>query len=191
LTRFKAPDHPLLAPVLAAAVLLAACNPAAPPAERTGIPYVDAVVEAGLSGDPQALRDLIHPGDFPCTTREGLGGPPKCLPDEPDGTLVRSLPVIGSEGWHVRQSDIDRWEGLGDADLFGVYRTGSDTFSDELYPAGEFAVVFTLLDPDGTVTLQVMEDGIVRIDHGFGPSALEAYAQHPEDFILGPFPPPG
>lgn len=176
------------------AAVLAGCATAVSPtpaADRTGFSHVDAVIEAGLSGDAQALRDLIRLSPFPCTTREGLGGPPKCLPDEPDGTIVEALPVLGSEGGHVRKADLDTWQGIGPAELYAVYRTGSDTFSDEFYPAGEFAVVFALADYAGdTVTLHVTQDGIVRIDHGFGPTAEELYQQQQEDFILGPFPPP-
>ena len=185
----------LLLPLLAGSVtaLITACTALASPTSPvsgTGIPYVDAVIDAGLIEDPQALHNLIHLSPLPCTTRIGLGGPPKCLPGEPDGTMVEAFPVLGSEGGHVRKPEIDAWAGLGQAELYAVYRTTrSNTYSDEFYPAGEFAVVFFLKDPGGFVTLQVTRDGIVRIDSGFGNTVDEIYQEHKEDFILGPFTP--
>ncbi len=155
---------------------------------RTGTPYVDAIIEAGLSGDPQALKALIFLSTLPCTTREGLGGPPKCLESEADGTLVEALPVLGSEGGHIRIDEINSWQGIGAARLYAVYRTGSYTYSDEFYPAGEFAVVFIPEDSTGALTLQVTPDGIVRFDHSFGPTTEQLYKEHPSDFILGPLP---
>jgi hypothetical protein len=171
-------------------LLLAACSDPSTPTSgppQTGIPYVDAVIDAGLSGDPQAIRELIHLGSFPCTVRSGLGGPPKCLPGEAEGTMVQAFPVLGSEGGHVRAAELDSWEGIGQPALAAVYRTGTDTYADEFFPAGEYAVAFTLTDPDGTVTMQVTQDGIVRIEHGFGLTLSEMYEKHKEDFLLAPF----
>jgi len=189
--RFSSPLLPLWAVTVAA--LLTACTSAdspTPPETRTGFPYVDAVIDAALSADPRALRSLIHLSPLPCTTREGLGGPPKCLPGEANGTEVEALPVLGSEGGHMRLPEVDAWGGPGPAELYGVYRTGPDTYSDESYPAGEFAVILILQESGGTVTLQVTRDGIVRIDYGFGPTIDEMFQQYGADFILGPFPPP-
>lgn len=184
----------LLLPLLAASVaaLIMACTSTGsppPPENRTGISYVDTVIDAGLTGDPQDLRNLIYFSPLPCTTREGLGGPPKCLPGEPDGTVVEAFPVLGSEGGHVRKPEVDAWEGLSSAKLYAVYRTTrSNTYSDEFYPAGEFAVVFIIKESGGTVTMQVTRDGIVRIDHGFGKTVDKIYLEYKEDFILGPLP---
>jgi hypothetical protein len=175
---------------LAVTTIVASCTTApspTPSAPYTGIPYVDSVIAAGLSGNPKALNTLIFLSTFPCTTREGLGGPPKCLRGEADGTLVKALPVLGSEGGHVRIDEINSWEGVGAARLYAVYRTGSHTYSDEFYPAGEFAVVFIPAGSTGALTLQVTGNGIVRFDHGFGPTVEELYREHASDFMLGPF----
>ena len=69
---------------------------------RTGIEDVDAIIDAILSGDIEARRALVQYTTSACTTADGLGGPPKCKPDEADGTLVKAFPVLGSEGHHVR-----------------------------------------------------------------------------------------
>jgi hypothetical protein len=180
----------LLAWGLTLAAVLASCSTAAPPTPppgRSGIPYVDAVIEAGLSGDARVLRELIRLNPVPCTTRQGLGGPPKCMPGESDGAMVEAFPILGSEGWYLREADVDTWPGIGPVDVYAVYRTGSDTYSDEFYPAGEYAVVFAQPGSAETVTLQVTRDGIVRLDYGFRPTIQELYQQHEADFILGPF----
>jgi hypothetical protein len=186
-------DFLLLILAISVATLITACTGAASPTpteNRTGIPYVDTVIDAGQAGDPQVLRNLIHLSLLPCTTREGLGGPPKCLPGEPDGTVVEAFPVLGVEGGHVRKPEIDSWAGFGPAELYAVYRTTkSNTYSDDFYPAGEFAVVFFIKEPGGFVTFQVTRDGIVRSDSGFGKTVDEIYQEHKEDFILGPIHP--
>jgi len=176
--------------LLSLAVTAVACTTPpspTPPSTRTGIAYVDAVIDAGESGDPRALKQLVFFSTFPCTAREGFGGPPKCLPGEPEATLVEALPVVGSEGGHVRMNEIDEWEGIGAARLYGVYRTGSATYSDEFFPPGEFAVVFIPAGSDSPLTLQVTQDGIVRFDQGFGPTLEELFQEHGSDFVLGPF----
>ena len=187
------PFHRPTLMALAAATLMAGCTSvpsSTQSATRTGIPYVDAVIEAGLSGDPRVLNALIVLSTLPCTTREGFGGPPKCLQGEADGTLVQALPVLGSEGGHVRIDEINSWEGIGAARLYAVYRTGSYTYSDDFYPAGEFAVVFIPEGSAGALPLQATQGGIVRFDHAFGPTIEELHQDHASDFILGPFPTP-
>ncbi len=156
-------------------------------APRTGIPYVDTVIEAAESGDRAALESLVHLSTFPCTTREGFGGPPKCLPGESEGTLVQALPVLGTEGGHVREVELDQWERIGAARLVAVYKTNPATYADEFFPAGEFAVVLLPADSQGLLTLQVTPEGIVRFDHAFGPTLHQLFSEHEEDFLLGPF----
>ena len=179
----------ILFPLVIIAVVVACTNPPSPtpPTSRTGIAYVDAVIDAGESGDPQALKRLVFFSTFPCTTGEGFGGPPKCLPGEPEATLVEALPVLGSEGGHVRMDEIDEWEGIGAAKLYGVYRTGSETYSDEFFPSGEFAVVFIPAGSEIPLTLQVTQNGIIRFDQGFRPTLEELLREHGSDFVLGPF----
>src|SRR5215208_5097270 len=57
---------------------------------RTGIKEIDRVLDA--IGDTSKLRSLVQLTATRCTKQEGLGGPPKCLPGEGEGTPVEVLP---------------------------------------------------------------------------------------------------
>lgn len=203
---------------LTAAIFVASCNPvpvstpptaptdtlyvepvvAPSPTPRTtptGIAYVDAVIEAGQSGDAKALKSLISLRTVPCTAERWLLRQPLCLQGETDGTLVQTLPMLSADLGHLRVKEIASWQGIGKAQLYAVYRTGSYTYSDEFFPAGEYAVA---LIPEGSAfvfILQVTQDGIVRIDYcGIhidicAGSTIEAiYQEHKSEFILGSFP---
>lgn len=183
---------------LTAATLLASCTTApspTPPTTPTGIPYVDAVIEAGQSGDPQVLKALFYLRTVPCTTERWLLRQPLCLQGETDGTLVQTMPMLSADLGHLRINEINSWQGIGEAELYAVYRTGSYTYSDEFFPAGEFAVAFL---PEGSAfvfILQVTRDGIVRMDfcgvHDDicpGSTIEEIFQEHESEFILGPLP---
>jgi hypothetical protein len=81
---------------------------------------------------------------------------------------VEVLPFLGAEGHFIRRADINRLDGLDAAALFAVYEVSESAYSDENYPAGEYALVF-LGKPEvpTPVTLQVRQGRIVRIDYGF------------------------
>jgi hypothetical protein len=193
--------RPFPRPILMAltvATLVASCTTTpspTPPTTPTGIPYVDAVIEVGQSGDPQALKTLFFLRTVPCTTHRWLLRQPLCLQGETDGTLVQTMPMLSADLGHLRINEINSWQGIGEGRLYAVYRTGSYTYSDEFFPAGEFAVAFL---PEGSAfvfILQVTRDGIVRIDYcGVhddicpGSTIDEIFQEHESEFILGPFP---
>ena len=177
------------------ALLVTACSPQTPPptsppaptppGEDT-VPHLDDLVLAMTSGATEDLLGLVYLSSLPCTKGEGLGGPPKCIADETEGTLVDVLPILGSEGHHIRHSDLSNWAGLGEAQLYAAFRTSESTYSDEFFPAGEFGVVFLLPDQTNGVIFQVTEDGIVRIDlHDL--SSIEDILKKSE-VVLGPIP---
>ena len=78
--------------------VLGAVAPPHPADVRTGIGIIDEVIEAVLGGDMDALVAQVQLTAFECTTRLGIGGPPKCATGEPDGTPVEVLPVLNCEG---------------------------------------------------------------------------------------------
>ncbi len=159
-------------------VLLSACGTGgvssrttpAPSANRTGIQDLDVIVAAAVSGEPRALLPYLEFASLPCTTAPGLGGPPKCLPAERDGTPVNVLPFLGpGEGSFVRESDAPNWVGPRLLSLYAAYDVSAAAYSDSNYPAGEVALVFaTDGAPPSPVTLQVSHGRIVRIDYGAG-----------------------
>ena len=185
---FKSAKATLIALTLCIACLVTACSPQATiPSGEDTVPYLDDLVSAVSSRSTGDLLALIQFSSLPCTKREGMGGPPKCLADEKEGTLVDVLPMLGPEGHHIRRSEFSSWPGLGDAQLYAAFRTSESTYSDEFFPAGDFGVAFLLSDKASVVVFQVTEDGIVRIDYSTLP--FEDILKSNE-VILGPYPLP-
>ncbi len=153
---------------------------------RTGIEDVDAVLEAVESGDPQQLRDLIHFTSVACTKADGLGGPPKCLDDEMDGTIVDVLPFLGSEGHFLRKADVSDFPGIGVIGLYAIYKVSETAYSEKAYPAGEYAVMFTDGENQPSIILHI-RDGIVRMDYLYPPTSLDdAIQRDASELILAP-----
>jgi hypothetical protein len=175
-------------------LLVMACalqgSPAVPatlkPEDATGIRDLDAVVGAALSGDSGALMPYLEFMPALCTTERALGGPPKCLPGEHDGTPVNVLPFLGPEGSFLRELDAPAWIPPRMSRLYAVYKVSDAAYSDANYPAGEYALVFATDDAaSAPITLQVSQGRIVRIDYGAGwppqipPEAVDRYLVSP------------
>jgi hypothetical protein len=180
---------------LAAVFLLGSCAPVPSPTPTTptGIPYVDTVIAAVQSGDTQAIKALIVPSTVPCTTEKWLLRQPLCAEGEIEGTPVKTLPTLSDDLGHIRIKESNEWQGIGQGRLYAVYRTGSYTYSDEYYPAGEYAVAFLPEESEFANILQVTKEGIVRIDYcGVrldicnGLTIEEILKENPSAFILGP-----
>lgn len=182
---------------LAAVSFLGSCIPAptpTPPTTPTGIPYVDRVIQAVQSRDSQAIRALIVLSTVPCTPEKWLLRQPLCAQGEADGTPVQTLPLLSSDLGHMRITESSGLQGIYDARLYAVYRTGSYTYADEYYPAGEYAIAFLPEGSEFAYILQVTRDGIVRVDYcGVsldmcqGSTIKEIFQEKPSAFILGPF----
>ncbi len=92
---------------------------------------MDAIIDAILNGDIQTRRALVHYTTSACTTADGLGGPPKCEPDEADGTLVQTFPILGSEGHPIRPEAIEEALGFAVDGLYAVYYVPEDAYETE------------------------------------------------------------
>jgi hypothetical protein len=135
----------------------------------TGIRELDAVVSAALSGDTSAILSYVEYTHALCTTEQGLGGPPKCLPGEHDGTPVNVLPFLGPEGGFLREIDAPNWVAPPLTRLYAAYEVADAAYSDPNYPAGDYALVFASGEASPSpITLQVTQGRIVRIDYGAG-----------------------
>ena len=132
---------------------------------RTGVEEIDNILTAVASGEPAQLEKLIALTTAPCTTRDGLGGPPKCRDGEAEGTLVEALPVISSEGSFVRRDELDNWTGVDADSLFAVYRVSEDGINEQYYPRGEYAIVFLSAEHGMAVTLRILHGRVVRVDY--------------------------
>ncbi len=172
------------------------CTPMLTPTPATlptGISYVDKVIQSVLSGDLQAFKDQVVLRSVPCTKEKWLFSQPLCKEDEAEGTIVQTLPLLSDDMVHLRIDGIQAWHGLGDVQLYAVYRTGDYTYSDEYFPAGEYAVAFLSEGSEFAAILQVTQNGIVRIDFCgvrfdicHGSTIEEKYQENPLAFILGP-----
>lgn len=158
------------------------------PSRESSVPHLDTLVSAASSGSSEDLVALMKFASLPCTTGDGLGGPPKCLAGEAEGTLVEVLPILGPEGHHIRRSEIGSWPGIGGAQLYAAYRVPESAYSDEFYPTGEYGVAFLMPDKVNVVVFQVTEEGIVRLDYHALPSFEEML--NASEVVLGPYPPP-
>ena len=113
-----------------------------PSGALTGIPELDAVLGALFSGDEDAIRSLVRFTPTACEKQPaGLGSPPQCLGDEPDGTFVDVYLHGYCEGVYIRPEDMaGRYMSLATlgAALFAVYRA-----TEEVWPPAEFVAVYT------------------------------------------------
>jgi hypothetical protein len=150
---------------------------------RIGVPEVDAVVQAVLSDDQEALRGFVRYTPVACSTTPQIGGE-LCRPGEPDGALVDALPAAQCEGHYIRADGIDQALAsllAGEPELYGVYQVSPGTWR-----SGDYTAVFSAEGPEQVFGLElVMDDGeIVLINFGCGQSP-EQLGQR-----LGPTPVP-
>ena len=83
---------------------------------------LDAIIDATLADEVEALREMVRYTTTGCTHQSGLGGPPKCAPEQQEGTLVEVLPLLGSEGTFARRDGIESVFPLGVKQLYAVFR---------------------------------------------------------------------
>jgi len=155
-----------------------------PPEARTGLPELDAIIDALLRHDFVSIKELTSYLEIGCTSADGLGGPPKCQQGESEGTSVEVVPFLGPEGHHSRRADYESWQGPDVLGLLAAYRTSPGTYADPAYPAGEYALVFLLPGGPETLTLQVTGGRIVRYDYQFGGQTERDLLRKAEEIIL-------
>ena len=91
---------------------------------RTGIPEVDAVVDAVESAEPDRVFDLFRFTPIPCEPPTSDTAAVHCLPEEPEGTLVDLLPVSLCKDTRFRRETVDEYlrVELEGPTLYAVYR---------------------------------------------------------------------
>ena len=159
---------------------------------RTGVPEVDAVVQAVLTGDQEALRGFVRYTPVACSTASQIGVE-FCRPDELDGTLVDALPAAQCEGHYIRRDGIDQALAsllAGKPRLYGVYQASPSTFL-----TGDYTAVFAVEGPEpGQVfgsEFLIDDGGIVWIDFGCGQSPEQLAQQLEQQPSPTPVPTPG
>ncbi len=155
---------------------------------RTGLPDVDKVLATVASGDPEEIRAQIQYTRAPCTWEDGLGGPPKCREGEAEGTLLEVLPLISSEGGHIRKNEISSWQGIDEKALYAVYRVSENALDEKYYPPGDYIVFFVPGDNQATTALRIAGGGIVRVDTIFGefPDSIKRMVERDTSEVILP-----
>ena len=153
---------------------------------HTGITEIDHIIDTVLASNPGDEIQLLQFAMLGCTHADGLGGPPKCKEDEEEGTAVEVFPFLGPEGHHMRRNEAEDWSGIQASDVYAVYRVSPVAYSDEAYPAGEYAIVFLTENEEFYLTVQVTDGKVVRIDNGFGNPADTNLEQVASEIILAP-----
>ena len=159
-----------------------------PPDARTGIAEVDRVIDTFLLSGMDARIELVHYIQYPCTSGDGLGGPPKCQADEADGTIVTAFPVLYSEGTHVRPEDIREVFDFSIQGLLAVYVVPENAYKSDDWPAGDYAIVFTSEDGGHpqAITLHITDGEIVRLEFNMGWAPFDQIWDRSDNFILPP-----
>ncbi len=156
---------------------------------QTGVEEIDGILNVVATGDIQSLRSLLKFTAAECTTREGLGDPPKCQAGEAEGKVVDVFPFLGSEGSCIRKDELEGWLGIDISGLYAVYQV-SDTVVSELgYPAGMYSILYKSSGEKTMVSVRVEDGMIVRIDTIFdiSPESLDTIFQRESaKFILAP-----
>lgn len=153
----------------------------------TNLPEIDVIIRAVASRDPQELQDLFGYTTIACMTVNALGGPPACREGEAEGTLVEVLPSLGPEGSFLRKDEAGNFPALNVTGLYAVYRVPESSYSDENYPAGDYAIAYLSDGNAPEVILQITDGKIVRIDYVFGyPESNDILPQGVTDFVLEP-----
>jgi hypothetical protein len=110
---------------------------------------------------------MVEFNQQPCTTMDGLGGPPKCAEGVVDGTMVTFLPVIGpGEGSYLNLDEVEKIYDYQDPQLYQVILIEPVEFPDEVFPEGSYAVILAI-EPNGFArTFRLNGEGsIVRVDY--------------------------
>ena len=154
------------------------------PDTRFGIEAVDRVLTA-LFEQPEQLPDLVVYTQAPCTSADGLGGPPKCSSGQEEGAIIEALPVVGSEG-HFLPKDPQVLTDLPlNVDLLGVFQVSPDFNPEEYYPSGQYGIVLIQKASGSVVVLRVSQKGIVRVDY---PTQIPGKEQPDLEIYLNPQP---
>lgn len=147
-------------------------------ARRTGIPEVDAVIDAVLSRDAAQLRTLVRFQRVACIgPTPGNLGALFCEDGELEGTESTVLPAVTCEGYYIREEELT----LDDPtlNLYAVHRT----------EGGGYSIVFSRVVNDNLWSMAVnMEDAeVTSLNFGCADSPEEMLANvPPADFVLLP-----
>jgi hypothetical protein len=80
---------------------------------------------------------------------------------------VDVLPFLGPEGSFLRKDEIGNWQGFEASGIYAIYEISTGAFSDENYPAGQYAILFVGKENQPAISLHASDGRIVRVDYIF------------------------
>lgn len=156
---------------------------AEPAVSYSGIATVDAIIDAIEEEGARAVRTLAQFTEMACTTQDGLGGPPKCQPGQPEGTVVTVLPVWAQEEAYLAPDTMNTLR-FDVRRVYAVYRVPDDAVRDDFTPPGEFGILFLNADPfPATITVYVTDGRIVRLSYNMDTDPALTLAQTGGDVL--------
>jgi hypothetical protein len=139
-------------------------SPGAGGDRQTGVAEVDAVIAMIEAGDAAAVAAEAAFIQLKCVSQsQGSGGLPQCQSGETEGTDVSVFPVVGCEGEHIREDDLDeyleqRFAGQ-DPSLYAVVQHTEPPESEQ-FPTGDYGAIFELSGQNGAM-VGISEQGEV------------------------------
>ena len=162
----------------------------------TGIPEVDAVIDAVRAQDSDAFAALVNYTGIQCVREPyGTGDPPRCADaGVPEGTVVETLPVVVCHAEYQLKPDVPsflltRLEGFA---FYGVLRPERHPLAypsaDRPWPTPEYAVVFQeMRQPGFSIALHLAEGMIVAVS-SFGACGPSLPASDDPTWAVPPVP---
>jgi DNA-binding CsgD family transcriptional regulator len=155
----------------------------ADPARRSGIPIIDAVLDALQSPDPTKIRDYLVYSPTLCGRIDYAA---ECPPGAPDGTLVEAISTVVCHGGYVQRGDTEQGFGPFTGSQIGVasmYAVVAPTSPAPAEPSADnpdaSAGILVLAQESGlSSTLTISAKGITSFRGACGP-------WHPEWLIPG------
>jgi hypothetical protein len=94
--------------------------------------------------------------------------------------------LIGSEGGHIREDEIEQWISVEADGIYAIYKVASGVSVDENFPAGQYVIVFLKDEDENDVILRLGETGIVRVDALFDtyPESLAEFLEREAGTII-------
>ncbi len=150
-----------------------------------------AIALAILGGSITNVMEYVELITIPCTTLDGLGGPPQCTEGEPEGTEVTVFPLGGAEGSFVRQDDIEESFAfnLTVKNLYAVYNVTPSPQLESYIPPGEIALLFEreVNDFPVPVTALIQDGKLVGLNFAIGVSSEDILKEIPvADILVAP-----
>jgi hypothetical protein len=141
----------------------------------TDNPDVNATIAALLEQNLETLLDSIMLNSQPCTTKDGLGGPPKCPAGINDGTAITFFPALGpGEGTHLTPDEVSIVFDYQEPVLFAVVLVKPPDYIDPVFPIGNYAVILETVPMGFARTFRLNHLGeIVRVDYTAWPAEQE------------------